>query len=112
MEIWSEIKKLKGTTLKTLDQNRPFDIVEVTDQKIIVKPHTRNIARTIERGAIEDAFGELALRGEITRADIRERYMSFNPAYVAAILATLPGATTLRKPIRLYYEGQRQLISC
>ena len=106
MKIWSEIKKLKGTTLKTLDQNRPFDIVEVTDQNVIVKPHARGIARTIKREAIEDAFGELALRGEITRADIRERYANYNPAYVAAILASLPGVTALRKPIRLYYGGR------
>ncbi len=106
MEIWSEIKKLKGTTLKTLDQYRPFDIVTVTDQNVIVKPHARGIARIIERKAIEDAFGELALHGEITRADIRKRYTDYNPAYVAAILASLPGVTVSRRPIRLYYEGQ------
>jgi hypothetical protein len=102
--IWSEIKKLKGTTLRTLDQNKPFDIVEVTDQNVIVKPHARGIERTVEREAIEDAFGELALRGEIARTDIQDKYSNFNPAYVAAILASLPGVTVLRKPIRLYYK--------
>jgi len=39
MEIWVEVKKLQGKTLKTLDRNNPFDIVDVGARKLIVKPH-------------------------------------------------------------------------
>jgi len=103
MEIWVEVKKLQGKTLKTLDRNNPFDIVDVGARKLIVKPHVRGIERGIRRQAIEGAFKELVMRGEITRADIRCRHSNFNPAYVAAILASLPNVTFSLKPIRLYY---------
>ena len=105
MSIWSEIEKLQGKTLNTLDRKKPFDIVYVGEQTVIVRPHVRRLERPIRRQVIEDAFAELKLRGEISRCEIRDRYTSFNPAYVAAILSSLPGVTYLLKPIRLYYQA-------
>jgi hypothetical protein len=104
MNIWPEIEKLQGKTLNTLDSKKPFDVVYVGEQRVIVRPHVRKVERPIRRECIEGAYSELRLNGEISRCDIRDRYTNFNPAYVAAILASLPGVTYLLKPIRLYYQ--------
>jgi hypothetical protein len=104
MKLWSEISKLEGKTLRTLDRNRPFDVVKVGVREVIVRPHVRGIVRTIHRDAIEDAFSELAARGKMARTDIRNRYSDFNPAYIAAMLAALPGVKVFKKPIRLEYS--------
>ncbi len=104
MQLWTEIARLERHTLYTLDQRKPFDIVEVKPRAVVVRPHARDVERTISREAIEGAFGELVARGEITRTDIREKYANFNPAYVAAILAALPGVETKLKPILLRFK--------
>ena len=41
------------------------------------------------------------LAGEISRTEIRENFNQFNPAYVVAILAALPGVKHTIRPIRL-----------
>ena len=107
MDIWPQIEKLHGKTLNTLDRKKPFDIVQVGEKKVIVRPHVRKLERPIRRDRIEGAYSELRLRGELSRCDIRDRYSNFNPAYIAAILASLPGVTFLLKPIRLYYQEPR-----
>jgi hypothetical protein len=106
MDVWTEIEKLQGKTLKTLAQNKPFDVVLVGQHTVIVRPHARGLERSIRREVIESAFSELALRGELARVEIRDRYTNFNPAYVAAILAALPGVTHSSRPIRLYYRAK------
>ncbi len=105
MNIWVEIEKLAGQTLATLDQRKPFDVVEVSDHDVIVRPHKTGIERKIQRDEIEDAFKRLVAIGELTRSDIREEFSNFNPAYVAAILAQLPNIKYSRKPIRLWITG-------
>jgi hypothetical protein len=104
MDCWNEIRKLKGKTLKTLDQGNPFDVVDVTEHVVIVRPHKNEIERRVPREQIEDACKEMVTRGEITRVDIRANHTEFNPAYVAAILAQLPGVSHTIRPIRLRYQ--------
>jgi len=101
MDIWFEISKLSGQTLKTLDQRKPFDVV-VHREAVIVRPHKNKIERQISREAIENACRKLFDAGEITRAEIREGFSEFNPAYVAAILAALPNVHHSIRPIRLW----------
>lgn len=101
MNTWDEIKKLKGRTLTTLDHRKPFDIVDVTEHALIVRPHETNIERRVQRNEIEDAYKRLVAIGELTRSEIMKEFSSFNPAYVAAILAELPNIKYSRKPIRL-----------
>ncbi len=103
MDLWSEIAKLKGITLKTLDQNKPFDVVAVEEEAVVIKPHATGNTRVINGEEIEDAFNELMARGEITRTEIEDRFSPRNPAYVAAILAKLPGVQYDLRPIRLRY---------
>ena len=105
MDIWPDVKQLEGKTLHTLDQNKAFDVVAVTEQTVLVQPYASGKERRIKRDEIEPAYQELVARGMIERTDIRDRYSNYNPAYVAAILAALPGIRHANKPIRLYYEG-------
>jgi len=106
-KVWVEMTKLKGETLKTLAQKKPFDVVEIRARELIVRPCSTGRDRPIPREAIEGAFEELATHGEITRADIRERYSDRSPAYITALLASLPGVTFSLKPIRLRYTAER-----
>lgn len=106
MSIWNEIEKLIGQTLVTLDQHKPFDIVGVTERDMVVRPHKNEIERRISRGEIENAFKRFSSTGQLTRSDIREGFSNFNPAYVAAILAKLPGVSHSLRPIRLWIIGK------
>ena len=108
MSIWIEIQKLKGQTLITLDQRKPFDIVDVTEHAVVVRPHKNDVERKIPRDDIENAFRRLSATGELTRSDIREEFSNFNPAYVAAIFAKLPGVSHSLRPIRLRISGNSE----
>jgi hypothetical protein len=57
MDVWAEIEKLQGKTLKTLAQNKPFDVVLVGKRRVIVRQRASGVERPIRREAIEDAFG-------------------------------------------------------
>jgi hypothetical protein len=111
MNYWLEIDKLKGKTLRTLDRGNPFDGVAVTDSDVIVQPHVRDMERKISRKEIEGAFRELSTRRELTRVKIHEQYSEFNTAYVAAILAALPGVEHKIRPIRLYYQSKSRNVT-
>jgi hypothetical protein len=75
--------------------------VAVNDSEVIIKPHASNKERTIRRKEIEGAYQELMGTKEITRSDVRTKFSEFNPAYVVAILAALPGIEAHLSPIRL-----------
>jgi hypothetical protein len=106
MNIWIEINKLTGQTLRTLDQRRPFDVVDVNEHAVIVRPHKNEIERYISREAIENAYRRLVVAGEITRTEIHSEFSEFNPAYVVAILAALPNVQHSIRPIRLWIIGK------
>ncbi len=107
--MWNEISMLEGKTLRTLDQNKQFDIVAVTEHMVIVQPHETQIERKIPRNQIEDSYNSLALSGQITRVEIHKKFSNFIPAYVAAILAKLPGIEHSSSPIRLWIKGKKEL---
>jgi hypothetical protein len=106
MNICIEIQELAGQTLRTLDHRKPFDVVEVTEHAVIVRPHKSEIGRQISRDTIENAFKRLVVAGEITRTEIHSEFSEFNPAYVAAILAALPNVEHSIRPIRLWIIGK------
>jgi hypothetical protein len=101
MSIWIEIEKLKGQTLQTLDQHKSFDIISVNEKAVVIVPHKSFKERPIPRQGIENAYTRLMETGELTRSDIMAEFSEFNPAYVAAILAELPGVRFTTKPISL-----------
>ena len=102
MNLWMEINKLTGQTLKTLDRRNPFDVVEVSEHAVVVRPHKSGIERKISRDSMENAYKRLSVAGEITRVEVRENFSQFNPAYVVAILAELPDVKHSIRPIRLW----------
>jgi hypothetical protein len=104
MDVWDEVSNLNGKTLKTLDKGREFDILDISKNYLFIKIHSTGKERKIERRMIESAYRELALRGEISRADIEKRHAPRHPAYVAAILAETPGVTYTTSPIILKIE--------
>ncbi|MBC8263122.1 MAG: hypothetical protein H8E47_03250 [Anaerolineales bacterium] len=105
MDFWSQVRALEGKSLRTLDRHKLFEVVTVADTQVVLKVSTGKI-RPVRREEIEGAFRELALTGEISRSDIRERHSDWNPAYVAAILAELAGVTCRVRPIRLFYRSE------
>ncbi len=100
----SELHKLIGHTLHTLDRNQPFTIQNLAPGQIKIIVGSTGNSRSIPLAQIEAAWQELVEAGELSRATIRAKFSSFNPAYVAAILAVLPGVTYENKPITLLYK--------
>jgi len=100
-ELWNEIKKLKGRTLHTLDRHKPFEIVAVTENTVIVLPHSTRKERPIPRAGIENTFRHLTVTGRLTLTELEKEYTPRNPVYTAAILAEIPGVKWFVKPIRL-----------
>jgi hypothetical protein len=103
MDVWSHIESMAGKTLATLERGKAFDIVKVGSSRVVVRPHASNTARSIERRELEGAFKELSLQGELSRSRIQQQYSDWNSAFVAAMLADIPGVRIAHKPIRLLY---------
>lgn len=102
MNTWDEIKKLRGKTLRTLDQRKPFDVLDVSDHTVIIAPHKSHSERPISRDEVENAYRRLEAVGKLTRTEIRDNFSEINPAYVAAMLAELPNVKHSVRPIRLW----------
>jgi len=99
--MWESIKRLMGTDLTTLDRQKPFRIVQVSDTYLEAYIDTTGRTRRIHRNQIEAAWECLQKQGILTRSQIREEFAQYNPAYVAAILAEQPGVTVELRPITL-----------
>jgi hypothetical protein len=80
-------------------------VLDVSETYVIIRPHVHNKEIRISRKEIEPACKELLALGEITRIRIQEAYSEFHPAFVAAILAELPGVTHVVKPVITLYSG-------
>jgi|APSaa5957512622_1039677.scaffolds.fasta_scaffold67483_2 hypothetical protein len=55
-ELWNEIRRMNGLTLRTLDRRKPFDIIAVSNNAITVMPLSSGKECPIPRAGIEDAF--------------------------------------------------------
>jgi len=106
-ECLEQVRRLVGQEIRTLKRHRPFRIVEMDDEVLHIHVGTTGKPRSVQREEIEGAWEHLVRKGEVTRAEIRQRYSEFNPAYVAAILAALPGVIHQVHPIRLTYRPHR-----
>jgi hypothetical protein len=106
MNMWNEIQKLEGKTLQTLYQKKKFDIIEITENAVIICPHATQTQRRVSRHELEAAYQRLAAIGQLTRTEIMKKYSQFNPAYVAAILAELPNVQPSTDPISLRIGGK------
>lgn len=105
MDLWSEVKKLEGRELHTLDRERPLLILEVAADYVLVKT-SENKRRSIRWAEIRNSWNHLEKHGQISRSKIMESYSGFNPAYVAAIIASVGRVKHSIKPIILRLEKQ------
>jgi hypothetical protein len=106
MNLWKEIKKFDGQTLKTLDRKKSFDILDVTDHAVLICPQETQTERPISRDEIENSYRHLVAIGQTTRTEIREKFSEYNPAYVVAILAELPNVEHSIRPIKLWIANR------
>ena len=100
-QIWNEVRKLKGRTLKTLDRQRSFTVASVTYSTVTVIPQSTGKERPISREGVENAYRRLMVTGRLTLTEIENDFAPRNPVYVAALLAELPGVVYKIKPVQL-----------
>jgi hypothetical protein len=99
--VRKHIKTLFKKELYTLDWKRPFTVESIQGNLISITTSTGNKRNVPLQGTI-DAYNYLQKHGTMTRTEIRDGgYSDWNPAYVAAILASFPGISYTARPIRL-----------
>jgi hypothetical protein len=72
MDLWSEVKKLEGATLRTLDRGNRFEVLAVTRQNVVVKPSATLKERPIQWAEVLGAYRELSALGRTTRSRTTE----------------------------------------
>ena len=101
MDLTAELRNLQGKRLTTLYQNKPFEITQVSNNQIILKT-SKVPQHPIPLKEITSAWNHLMKKKKLTSSEVRDLgYSELNPAYVVAILASLPGVTHSLAPITL-----------
>ena len=100
MGVWERLDYLSGQTLKTLESQEPFEVIEVSATGVRIFIYSSLKKRGIYRDEIEGAWRELQTKGVITYSDIG-RYSKANSDYVAAIIASVPGVSYQIDPLQL-----------
>ncbi len=108
IDLWKEICKLEGQTIKTLDQQRHFEVVRVEPKKVIVRVGSSGKEWPIRADIFEKAFQALVAEGHLSRCDMEVRFCKRGPAYPTAILSHLPEVTFTLRPITLWHRSARQ----
>ncbi len=84
--VWEKIVGLKNYTILTVGRNKPFHIVDVTNDKCIIRVESTEKLRTIHRSEFEKAL-MLGKVSSLNTTLLRQNGASeANPAYVLAIL--------------------------
>ena len=104
MDLVGELRKLEGTRLTTLYQNKPFEITQVSNNQIILKT-SKESQHPIPLKEITRSWNHLEKHKKLTRSQVRDLGDSeINPTYVMAILASLPGVKHKLEPIILQID--------
>jgi hypothetical protein len=106
-QLWPNIRSLDGRELKTLVYGHPFEVAVNGEDGVTLSPVVSGKPRAIGRETLEEAFGALYNRRELTGMEIAEEFSAFNAAYVAALLAALPDVAVCQKPVRLIFMGRQ-----
>lgn len=107
MDIWKEVEKLVGESLKTLAQRKVFSIISMSNSSLTILVGSSKKERRVSRDEIIDSATHLFSYKKLSRMKIRDSFSEANPAYVAAILSKLPGVLHFTSPIELVYrEGK------
>ncbi len=105
MDLLVELRKLQGKRLLTIYQKKPFEITQVSNNQIVIKTSTES-NRPIPLKEITLAWNHLEKHKKLTRGEIQGLgYSELNPAYVVAILASLPEVTHTLSPIILQLKN-------
>lgn len=103
-DLWREIAALPEEQ-HTLSRGQSFRIREVNRERIIlVLSNNREIR--ITRDELLSAFDSLERNGELRLKEIDVNFAYFKSAYVAALLAQLPGVEYSTRPISLRMRRQ------
>ncbi|MDB5761632.1 MAG: hypothetical protein JWQ21_627 [Herminiimonas sp.] len=97
MTFWADLSRLSGRTLKTLGHGKVFDVLDINEKHVIVKPHATGSERTIHRQDFQYVFDTISLQGSIDLKGIRH-FSEMNPVYIAAMMAALPYITFSNRP--------------
>ena len=108
MGVWEQINYLTGQTLKTLEDQQPFEILEISNGELLIFIYASLDKRKIKRERIELAWHELLVEGVITESSIKEKYSSGNAAQIAAILAEMPGVAFKTGPVQLSVSAKKK----
>lgn len=84
-----------------MDQGKVFEAVEVTGTRVELLIHSTGSRRSVRRQTIEKAWDRLEQGGSLSREQIQRDVSPRHSAYVAAILAKMPGVTYTRRPLTL-----------
>jgi hypothetical protein len=84
--LWEKIEGLVGNTIHTVGRNKSFHIIDVTNDKCIVRVESTGKLRTIQRVELEKAL-RIGTVSSLNTSILRQKGASeANPAYVLAIL--------------------------
>ncbi len=97
MDLWSEIEKLNGRQMRTLDRQKRFTMMAVSADAVIIQVAATEKFRPIFRSEFEIAWRALSTRGEVSRSEIEAEASLRSHPYVAA----LPGVCASVWPIVL-----------
>ena len=100
----NELVSLENAKIKTLEQHKEFEILNVSLSVIRIRVGATGKERRISFPGLHGAYEDLKRNGELTRINIEIKYNPRNPAYVAAILSKFDGVTYKLKPITLFYK--------
>ena len=104
--FWQHIRALEGQMLHTLKQGKPFQVVRVSDESVLIYLQSTRNERLIARKQLEASFQHLQIHRELTLDVIDKEYAPRNPVYVAAILNTFPDVhSSTDTPLKLLYKG-------
>jgi len=93
---------MQGKVYSTLTHNKKFTIMEVTNNKIVIR-NQKGSLRTIGRDELEKPWEKLIKDKQITQQQIYDTG-SRNSAYIAAILSNTIGVNGLIHPARLEFQ--------
>jgi len=104
--LLTELKKLQGKPLHTLDQGKPFDVAEVSSKEIVLTISTGK-SRPVPFWKFQEAWNHLEKYKTLSLVEIRSLKISnFHPTYIAAVIANIPRVKFRKRPILLLLTNE------
>ena len=90
--FWAGVRALEGQTLRTLKQDKPFEITETTDETVHMLVGKDRTHKSINRDQFAEAKRRGLLRSNVTRGEIEQgRIAGGRTAYAVAIIRAVLG---------------------